>query len=108
MNEAQLQRQANIVRQCLRAAFLRNDPWAARDYRRALSETEETLAGLRQARLITQAKQEAFENEPNPSLRFVSPLAIEVKCDRQPAIFGCRWTRPILLTHSTPGVAYLP
>ena len=67
MNESQLKRQTDILRQCLRAALLRNDPWAARSYRRRLSEAEGAPVALRDARLGVAAELTAFENEINPS-----------------------------------------
>ena len=66
MTEAQLQRQVDIVRQCLRAALLRDDPWAARSYRRRLLTAEEALNALRQARLALKAEQDAFEKTSIP------------------------------------------
>ena len=65
MNELKLQRQANIVRQCLRAALLQNDRRAARRYRLQLLKAE-ALAALRQARLAEEVDQATFEIDINP------------------------------------------
>lgn len=67
MIEAQKQKEAEIARQCLRAALRQNNPWAARNYQRMLSKAEEALAELRRARLTAEAEQAAFGNEINPS-----------------------------------------
>jgi hypothetical protein len=66
-NTHKLQGQADILRQCLRAAFQRNDPWTACWYRRRLSEAERALAEPSQARIAGVAEQAAFENAINPS-----------------------------------------
>ena len=62
-----LQRQADILRQCLRVALQRNDPRAARRYRRRLSQAKGALVALSVARLAVVAEQAAFENDINPS-----------------------------------------